>query len=133
MRLTKAVAEAVTDRKTPAAVLALAYAETIEQATHVPLALASALDTLRRAAELLDEADETKDATRAFGKIAAVVATATILDRLGPKLLATLDALLITPKAKAALRDRLDNAGDPASPLDPLRERHGTRHLRAAG
>lgn len=133
MRLTEAVADAVADVDQPAAVLALQYADAIDQATHVPLALADALETLARAAELADGVDESDDASRAHRKVAAALATATILERLGPKLLTTLDTLLVTPRARAAVAHRLPGTAAPASPLDALRERHGTRGLRAAG
>jgi hypothetical protein len=131
--LTEAVTKALTDLEQPAAVLALQYAEAIDQATHVPLALADALAALARAAELADDAAESDDAGRAYRKVAAAVATATILERLGPKLLVTLDTLLVTPRARAALAHRLGAGAQPASPLDALRDRHGTRKLRAAG
>lgn len=133
MRLTEAVAVAVADTDQPAAALALQYARTIDQATQVPLGLAGALATLHQAVLLADAAEDSDAAARAFRKVAAALATATLLERLGPKLLATLDALLVTPAAKARLTRGLDNAAHPANPLDALRDRHGTRHLRAAG
>lgn len=132
MRIAKAVTKALPNSTEPAAVLALNYADAIDQAAHVPLALAGALETLRRAAALADTDAGGDDAARAFDKIAAALATATILDKLGPKLLAALDALLITPKAKAAIAGGID-ASRPPSPLDEFRNRHDTRHLRAAG
>lgn len=135
MLLTEAVSEARPDSTDPAVLLALSYADAIDQATHVPLGLEEALDDLRLAAMLADEASESGDdrAMHAFRKVAAAVAVATILDKLGPKFLAALDALLLTPKAKAAISGRLNDAALPPSPLDKMRQRHDDRHLRAAG
>jgi hypothetical protein len=133
MTLTEAVTEAVSDPADPAATLALAYADAIDQATHVPLGLADALDTLAAAAAAVDIADGSDDATRAHRKVAAALSAVTVLGDLGPRLLAALDALTLTPKARAALSRKLDDAARPASPLDALRDRHDSRHLRAAG
>lgn len=132
MRLTEAVSNAMPGSTNPATLLALSYADAIDQATHVPLALADALEELRRAAEQFDADGEDK-ASRAFRQVAAAVATATILEKLGPKFLAAIDALLLTPKAKAAISGRLDDAAAPPSPLDAMRKRNDSRSLRAAG
>lgn len=135
MLLTEAVENAIPDSADPAVLLALSYADAIDQATHVPLGLAEALDELQVAAAIADEASESGDdrAMHAFRKVAAAVAVATILDKLGPKFLASLDALLLTPKAKAAISGRLEGAARPKSPLDEIRERNDSRHLRSAG
>ena len=135
MLLTESVEAALPNATDPAALLALNYADAIDQATHVPLGLEEALDELRLAAMLADEASESGDdrATQAFRKVAAAVSVATILDKLGPKFLASLDALLLTPKAKAAISGRMNDAARPASPLDAMRENHDSRHLRSAG
>lgn len=135
MRLAESVDAALPGSTEPAAVLALAYADAIDEASHVPLALAEALDLLRTAAAITDagEEDGGDRASRAFRQVEAAVATVTVLDKLGPKLLAALDALLVTPKAKAAITGRLESAGQPDSPLDELRNRHDSRRLRAAG
>lgn len=137
MRLVKAVTQAVDDETEPAAVLALAYARSIDRATHVPATLADALDTLRRAAAAADTADETGDAGRAYRHVASVISAAAVLGSLGPKLLAALDTLLVTPKALVAVTGRMkpaaaEPAGD-VDPLDELRTRRGTRSARAAG
>jgi hypothetical protein len=49
-----------------------------------------------------------------------------LLGELGPKLLVCLDALLLTPKARAAVK-AVTNAGPTASPLDELRARRAAR------
>ena len=48
--------------------------------------------------------------------------------KLGPALLACLDALLLTPRARAAaLRNGASDGAKPVSPLDQLRERRARR------
>ena len=134
MRLSDSVATAVADQRAPAAALALAYAERIDESGHAGLALGAALDQLRLAAQLADEsnsADKIDDTNmRAFRKVAAALSAVTVTSDLGPKLLATLDALLLTPKAQASVGRQLA-AATPASPLAGLRHRHANRHLRA--
>lgn len=130
MRLTEAVTAAVADPADPAAVLALAYAERIDENIHVRLPIDNALRTLHEACTALDNPEA---ALAALTKVTAALSAVTVLGDLGPKLLTTLDALTLTPKAKAAITGGLDNAGRPASPLDALRERHDNRRLRAAG
>lgn len=132
MRLADVVATSVADTRAPAAALALAYADQIDAATHVSLGLAAALDQLRLAAQLADEAAEAGDDAnmRAFRKVAAALSAVTVASDLGPKLLATLDALLLTPKARAAAGQALNETA-PTSPLARLRDRHDGRHLRA--
>lgn len=49
------------------------------------------------------------------------------LDKLGPQLLAVLDALLLTPKARAALVKGAKDERPPQSPLDELRKRRAAR------
>lgn len=136
MRLADVVATAVADQRAPAAALALVYAESIDEATHVPLGLAAALDQLRLAAALADEAGSadkpTDEHMRAYRKVADALAAVTVASDLGPKLLASLDALLLTPKARAAAGAAV-GAVTPASPLQRLRERHDGRQLRAVG
>lgn len=134
MRLADAVATAVADQRAPAAALALAYAEQIDQATHVSLGLAKALRTVESAVATAVDADPEVYATAhdAFDKIAAALSAVTVASDLGPKLLAALDALTLTPKAQAAAKQAVHNA-TPANPLQGLRERHDGRHLRAVG
>jgi hypothetical protein len=134
MRLTDAVEASVADKNAPAAVLALTYAASIDEATHVPLGLAEALARLALAAQLADETspEGTPDDVyaRAFRKVAAAVSAVSVAGDLGPKLLAALDALLVTPKAQRAIGAALPGA-PPANPLQRLRERHDSRTLRA--
>jgi hypothetical protein len=140
MRLTDVVATAVADQRAPAAALALAYAEQIDEATHVGLGLADALDRLRLAAQLADEssdADRPDDTNmRAYRKVAAVVSAVTVASDLGPKLLAALDALLLTPKARAAAGQAVGSAVPAVSPLGALRAEEdeiAARRARRAG
>ena len=136
MRLTDVVTTAVNDTTSPAGVLAITYAESIDEATHVPLGLAAALDLLRRAAEIADEsgtASQVGDENmRAFRKVAAALSAVSVASDLGPKLLAALDALLLTPKAQAAIGARLP-APTGGGPLQGLKDRHDGRHLRPVG
>lgn len=134
MRLTEAVTEAVADASDPAAVLALTYAASIDEATHAPLGLAEALASLAVAAEIADEersADARGDSyVRAFRKVAAALSAVSVASDLGPKLLVTLDALVLTPKARAAVGAAIPTA-EAVSPLQRLRERHDGRQLRS--
>jgi hypothetical protein len=135
VRLTEAIAESVADERAPAAVLALTYATSIDESTHVPLGLAQALERLALAAQLADETspDANSDAYMgAYRKVAAAVSAVSVASDLGPKLLAALDALLLTPKARATAGAAVAGA-TPASPLQRLRDRHDSRHLRSAG
>jgi hypothetical protein len=125
VRLTDVVATSVADRRAPAAALALVYAEQIDESTHVSLGLGAALDQLRLAAQLADEsstADKIDDTNmRAYRKVAAALSAVTVTGDLGPKLLAALDALLLTPKARAAAGQALASATPAAGPLGALR------------
>ena len=137
LRLTDSIALAVgADQTAPTAALALAYAAAIDESTHVTLGLADALDKLMIAAQLADESgDEGKtgdENMRAYRKVAAALAAVTVASDLGPKLLATLDALVLTPKARAAAGQAVGNV-TPTNPLSRLRDRHDGRHLRAVG
>lgn len=142
MRLTRAVTDALTDRTDPAAVLALAYAKTIDQAMYLPPTLAAALETLRRAVAAADVENDDAKASRALELVTNALTAATILERFGPKLLSALDVLLITPKALAGLGVPPAEPPAPApaaepvagvTTLDGIRSRHGTRGERAAG
>lgn len=134
MRLTDAVTASVADEGAPAAVLALTYAASIDEATHLPLGHATALRLIEAAVTTAAAADPLAyaGAHAAFDKVAAALSAATVASDLGPKLLAALDALLLTPKARAAVGAAMGNAA-PASPLQRLRDRHDSRHLRSAG
>jgi hypothetical protein len=133
VRLTEAVTGAVADPAAPTAVLALTYAASIDEATHAPLGLAEALERLSVAAGIADEqmgGDALGDSYgRAFRKVAAALSAVSVASDLGPKLLDTLDALLITPKARAAIGDAVTPPAD--SPLDRLRGNHDNRRLRS--
>lgn len=133
MRLADVVATAVADQqRNPAAALALAYAEQIDQATHVTLPVAKSLRTIEAAIATAVDADPELNAGAqdAYDKVAAALSAVTVASDLGPKLLAALDALLLTPKARAAAGAAVAGA-TPASPLQSLRDRHDGRHLRA--
>lgn len=138
MRLADVVTTAVADKRAPAAALAIAYAERIDESSHVALGLAAALDQLRLAAQIADEsgsADKIDDTNmRAFRKVSAALSAVTVASDLGPKLLAALDALLLTPKARAGVGDALPgSAASAAGGLAGLRaeEDELTRRRRA--
>jgi len=78
------------DEDIAAARLARRYAETIDNAAII-------------AADLADLAND-EDLARRVAVLAAKVDAQTVLDTLGPKLLAVLESLGATPKARAALR-----------------------------
>lgn len=124
-RLADIVATAVADNRAPAAALAVVYAERIDESGHVGLALANALEQLKQAAKLADEAntnDRVDDRNMtAFRKVQAALSAVTVASDLGPKLLAALDALLLTPKARAAVGDQLPPAAPVTNPLGVLR------------
>lgn len=61
---------------------------------------------------------------------AAAIDAGDDLDKLGPKLLACLDALLMTPKARASIAKGGDDEPE-ANPLDDLRERRRKRFTTA--
>jgi hypothetical protein len=108
-------------RLTPAAVLAQVYAARIDEATHLPLPLEKALDTLRVACRAAENPDRAYDA---LAKIAATLSAVSVAAELGPKLLSALDALLLTPKSKAMLERKIPGEGKPLNPLDALRGQH---------
>ena|SRR5581483_1709605 len=126
---------------TPAACLALVYAKQIDEVTHVRATLDKALRTLRAACEAYEDGDEGADgpsALDAYAKVSAALCAVTVAADLGPKLLAALDALLLTPKARAAIDAKTPGAAAaPANPLDALRaeqdELKARRDRRAAG
>lgn len=121
MRLADVVATAVPDKAAPAAALAIAYAERIDESGHTGLALAVALDQLRLAAELADKTYEDDANMRAFRKVGAALSAVTVIAELGPKLLATLDALVLTPKARAEVSKVLTPPTPASSPIAALR------------
>lgn len=127
MRLADVVSKAVSDRHEPAAALAEVYAARIDESGHVGVALANALDALHKAAVIADmSADSPAQAghLKAWHKVADALSAVTVAAELGPKLLAALDALLLTPKARAAAGDAVKGAGKAAAnPMDALRAR----------
>lgn len=120
-RLADVVAAATADERAPAAALAMVYAEQIDECGHVTAAMATALDTLQRAAELADAEADKPAAVAAYRKVAAAVSAVTVAAELGPKLLAALDALLLTPKALAAVGQAIPPVASPANPLAAMR------------
>lgn len=106
-----------TARDAPTAKLALLYAARIDEASHLPLTLDRALRTIRGDLESADALD-------ALDKVSAALSAVTVASDLGPKLLAALDALLLTPKAQAAGAGRPESpaASPPANPLQALRD-----------
>ncbi|GIH07491.1 hypothetical protein Rhe02_55580 [Rhizocola hellebori] len=105
---------------TPAAELALVYAARIDEATHVRLPLDRAMQNLRRACVAHPEMDKMLGA---LDKVNAALSAVSVAGELGPKLLASLDALLLTPKARSALKDKLPGGdAQPANPLGALRQ-----------
>lgn len=136
MRLSDVVATAAKDTSQPAVALAMAYAERIDESGHTGLALAAALDELERAARLADESsteDRVNDtAMRAWRKVAAALSAVTVAAELGPKLLAALDAALLTPKARAAIADKLPAAPATTGGLAGLRAEEDELGVRRA-
>lgn len=117
--ITPAVAEtlAAIPDLTPADVaakqLAARYAAAIDRAADLA---ALAGDVLER----LDPDDET--GRQMLGRLAKQVDAQVVLDSLGPKLLAVLDALGATPKARAARKGGAGGGGKPAGKLAAIRD-----------
>lgn len=65
----------------------------------------------------------------------AVDSGSATIEKVGPMLLSTLDALLLTPRAVAAVEKGMKNgaASAPVSPLDELKRRRDERSARAHG
>lgn len=61
-----------------------------------------------------------KDADRHVQTITAALAAHSVASDLGPKLLAALDALLMSPRARAAAKKAVIDAKPAANPLDQL-------------
>lgn len=131
--LSLAVREALKDGAagTPAAELALVYAARIDEATHIRLALDRAMQQIRRACVAHPETDKMLNA---FDKINGALSAVTIASDLGPKLLAALDALLLTPKAQKELKEKMpSDDSKSASPLAALRQGQDELAKRRAG
>jgi len=111
---TALTAEPAAARDAATAELARTYASLIDHAA--PAAkYTKALAWLDR----LPTDDEDEDAARHADTIRVALAEHTVASDLGPKLLAALDALLLTPRARVAMKGGTD--GKPAAnPLDEL-------------
>jgi hypothetical protein len=94
--------------------LALSYARLIDAAAPTA-ALAKAIDTI--APHIPADPTTTADAWR---RITTTLAEHTVASDLGPKLLAALDALLLTPRARAAAKKAVTGDQPTANPLDQL-------------
>lgn len=101
-----------------AAELAIAYAKAIDQAELV----AASLSKVLRQVEELDV-----DVYDQLLPLAVRIERTAVLASLGPKLLAALDSLLMTPKARAAVRRGVKDAAKRANPLDQLMDRRAAR------
>lgn len=98
--------------------LAITYAKAIDQAEVVAASLAK---VMREVAELdVDVYDK-------LLPLAVRIERTAVLASLGPKLLAAMDALLITPKARASVRRGVKDAAKRANPLDQLMDRRAAR------
>jgi hypothetical protein len=137
--LETSVAAALTARATTDPHDAAAEQLAVHYATLIDAAAPAAkyrrpLETLQRAVALLDalsggdDQDSGEDATEALAKVRDALAQHSVASDLGPKLLAALEALQLTPRARAAAM-KGGAAGEPAkSPLDELRARRARRH-----
>lgn len=101
-----------------AGALAVTYAKAIDEANVVA---ASLTKVLREVAEL------DQDTYDRLLPLAVRIERTHVLATLGPKLLATMDALLITPKARSALQKGVKDAGKRRNPLNELRARRAAR------
>ena len=105
--------------------LAITYAALIDAAAPTA-ALAKALEIVD---PHIPAAPATADAWR---KITAALAAHTVASDLGPKLLATLEALLLSPRARAAAKKAVTPDDKPATPLDELRQLRARKSRTAA-
>lgn len=123
MRLVSAVRKAVrsldlSDPDKAAVELALAYAHHIDDAELVTVSITKALRELAEVdMELHDK----------FLSLATRIEQTTVLTALGPKLLAALESLGASPRARAALVKGGTRGGSTASPLDELRRKRAAR------
>ena len=105
--------------------LAREYAALIDNAT-VSAKYRKPLEFVRHAIEW---ADDNRDALEAFDKIADALAEHSVASDLGPKLLATLTALGLTPAGRGTKGGQ--NGVPVANPLDELKARRASRAERA--
>lgn len=113
--------------------LARTYAELIDNAA--PAAkYVKHIDALRLAVDELDRLDplavESGKVREALDAVIVALSAHSVASDLGPKLLAALTALGLTPVARRAAMGGSD-APKPAGPVDELRERRRTRAERA--
>jgi hypothetical protein len=115
---TALAAEPAGQRDVATAELARTYATLIDQAA--PAAkYTKALDWLTRAAA----DDEDDDAGRHIDTIRVALAAHSVASDLGPKLLAALEALLLSPRARGVAMKGGTDGKPAASPLDELAAR----------
>jgi len=107
--------------------LAREYAGLIDNAT-VLAKYRKSLDGLRAALDLLGPLDRI-DAFEHFDKIADALSEHSVASDLGPKLLAALTALGLTPAGRGAKGGQ--NGAPTTNPLDELKARRATRTERA--
>lgn len=101
-----------------AAELAIHYAKAIDEAELVAASLAK---VLREVQELdIDVYDR-------LLPLAVRIERTAVLASLGPKLLAALESLLMTPRSRAAVRRGVKDAAKRANPLDQLMDRRAAR------
>ncbi len=115
---------------TAAVALARRYAELLDNAT-VAAKYVKHLDGLRAALDELGPAAELEGWRENLDRIAEALAAHSVASDLGPKLLAALTALGMTPAARRATNGGQDDAR-PTGPADELRKRRATRATRAA-
>lgn len=120
LRQVNAAIKATTPADDDAATVALAqeYARLIDHAAPAGK-YAKALQWL---AAVADTAEDEKSADHAR-TIVVALSQHTVASDLGPKLLAALDALLLSPRARAAAKKAVADAKPAANPLDQLAER----------
>lgn len=110
----------------------LALSATDQAAAQLARRYAAAIDAaaeIAAVAELVEPEDG--DQAKLLQSLLRRVEAQEVLGELGPKLLAVLDALGGSPKARAALRARGGGQGDGSTPrtkLDELRERRARQH-----
>lgn len=88
--------------------------------------LLSAVNDALESMELQDEDQATAELARAYARN---IDARQPIEKVGPALLACLDALLMTPRARAAVMKGAPGAGaaKPSNPIDELRERRRAR------
>jgi hypothetical protein len=117
----------VADRDKAAVQLAKRYAALIDEATPA----SKYRDPMRAISRAIGMSGD-EDAVKAFDKIADALAAHSVMSDLGPKLLAVLTALGMTPAGRGAkIAD--DGAQRPKGPTDELREQAEKRRRRANG